>query len=72
MYADRRICIRVHWAHTMNENPRTLKMFRAWYQDQRRYRMSTEDWLYCGSLLLASVIAFGLGLVIGVIWTLVI
>lgn len=48
---------------------RRERFFYAWYQDQRKYRMSSEDWLYCGSLLLASVLAFGIGLVIGLIWT---
>ena len=51
-------------------NPRTLKMFRAWYQDQRRYRMSTEDWIYVGALIIGSLVAFGLGLVLGFIWLL--
>jgi hypothetical protein len=51
-------------------NNRIERFYSAWYIDQRRYRMSREDWIYCGSLLLASVIAFGLGLVIGIIWTL--
>jgi hypothetical protein len=72
MYADRRICISILWAHTMNENPRTLKMFRAWYLDQRKYRMSWEDWLYCGILVWLSTMGFALGFIVGWIWTLVI
>jgi hypothetical protein len=54
----------------MNDNPRTLKMFRAWYQDQSKYSMSWEDWIYCGILLWSCIVSFGIGLVIGFIWLL--
>jgi hypothetical protein len=41
-------------------------MFLAWYQPE--YHMAREDWLYCGGLLLASVVAFGVGLLLGLAW----
>ena len=46
---------------------RRQQFFRAWYRDQRRYSMSSEEWLYIGQLLLASILAFGLGLAIGLL-----
>ena len=44
------------------------RFFLAWYKDQRKYRMTSEEWLYIGQLLLASIIAFGLGLAIGLLF----
>lgn len=47
---------------------RIESFFRAWYIDQHKYHMDSEDWLYVGGLLLASLWAFGLGLIVGLIW----
>ena len=47
---------------------RVRKFFTAWYQP--KYSMTSADWIYCGVLLLASIISFGLGLIIGLVWTL--
>lgn len=49
-------------------NNRIERFYRAWYQDQRRYHMSREDWIYCGLLLWSCIVSFGIGLVIGFIW----
>ena len=49
-------------------NSRVERMFNRWYK-QPKYRMSVEDWRYCGLLLWACLLAFGLGLVIGLAWT---
>lgn len=42
--------------------------FSLWYQPQ--VYMSREDWIYIGILLLGSLWAFGLGLLLGFIWVL--
>ena len=41
-------------------------MFLAWYQP--KYRMAGEDWLFVGGLLLASIVSFGVGLLLGLAW----
>jgi hypothetical protein len=50
-------------------NSRQQRMYGRWYQP--KYSMTTADWIYCGSLLLASIISFGLGLIIGLVWALI-
>jgi hypothetical protein len=49
---------------------RVNKFFRAWYQPN--VTMRTEDWLYIAYLLLASMCAFGVGLLLGLLWSLAI
>jgi len=44
------------------------KYFVRWYQP--KYSMSSEDWLDIAYMLLANIIAFGLGLLLGIIWSL--
>lgn len=43
-----------------------------WARIDTRYRMDKEDWLYIGYLLMASIIAFGVGLTAGWLWSLAI
>ena len=50
-------------------NNRIERFYRAWYK-QPRYSMSWEDWIYCGLVLWGCIVGFGVGLVIGLIWTL--
>lgn len=44
---------------------RVIRMFNAWYQPE--VRMTQEEWTYVGAMLLAWVLAFDLGLLIGFI-----
>lgn len=46
----------------------TARFFKDWYIDQRTYTMHRDDWLYIVILALASLVAFGLGLLIGLAW----
>jgi hypothetical protein len=43
------------------------KYFVRWYRPE--YSMSSEDWLYIAYMLLAGIIASGLGLLLGIIWS---
>ena len=45
---------------------RVQLFFNAWYQP--KYHMTSEDWQYIGLLLLGSLWAFGIGLIVGLIW----
>ena len=45
---------------------RVNRFFKAWYQP--KYHMHKEDWIYIGALVLASMCAFGVGLLIGLVW----
>jgi hypothetical protein len=47
---------------------RVESFFSAWYIDQRKYRMSQEDWHHCAYMLLSWIWSFVLGLAIGFIW----
>jgi hypothetical protein len=44
------------------------RFFRKWYKDPKQYRMRQEEWLWIAYTLLASIIGFGAGLLIGVLW----
>jgi hypothetical protein len=39
-----------------------------WAKIDRRYRMAREDWLFVAYMVMAGIIAFGLGLAIGTLW----
>ena len=45
---------------------RIQAFFDAWYQPE--CYMTSEDWQYVGLLLLGSLWAFGIGLIVGLIW----
>jgi hypothetical protein len=49
-------------------NIRVLAMYRSWYQPE--YRMRSEEYMYIGLLLLTCILSWGLGLVLGFLWTL--
>ena len=44
------------------------KYFLAWYQDQRHYHLDVEDWIYIAVMIVGGINAFGLGLLLGLLW----
>jgi hypothetical protein len=49
-----------------NHMTRVDKFFTLWYQPE--YSMTTEDWIYVGLLVWVSQVAFGVGLLLGLLW----
>jgi len=46
------------------------KFFSTWYQPN--YSLGPEEWLYIVYLVCWSILAFGVGLLIGLVWTFVV
>lgn len=45
---------------------RSQRMYKSWYHS--RYKLEREEYMYIGLLTLTCIVAWGSGLVVGLIW----
>lgn len=55
---------------SIHEYKSKVDFFKSWWVDQRKYKMSSDDWQYIGLLLYLSLMSFGVGLLVGLLWML--